>query len=55
MLSLYYAAVNSARVQKETVSKGVISEDFGPVVERRGWGLSDGPELAQGMMDKGYG
>ena len=44
---------NSARVQKETVLQGVISEDFRPEVERRRWGLGDRPELAPGMMDEG--
>jgi hypothetical protein len=43
----------SARVQKETVLQGVISEDFRPSVERRCWGLGDSPELAQRMMDEG--
>ena len=32
--------------------QGVISEDFGPSVERRSWGLGDRPELTQGMMDE---
>src|ERR1039458_9173366 len=31
--------------------QGVIPEDFWPVVEWRGWGLSDGPELSERVMD----
>jgi hypothetical protein len=40
----------SARVQKETILQGVISEDFGPDVERWHWGLSDSPELSEGVL-----
>lgn len=42
----------SARVQKETASQGVFSEDFRPDVE--GWrrGLGDGPELSERVMDQ---
>src|ERR1035438_8223964 len=32
--------------------QGVIPEDFWPVVEWRGWGLSDGPELSERVMDE---
>ena len=42
----------SVRVQKETGLKGVFSEDFGPVVERRRWGLGDCPELSERVMDE---
>jgi hypothetical protein len=41
-----------ARVQKETILQGIISEDFGPSVEGRCRSLGDRPELAQGMMDE---
>jgi hypothetical protein len=41
----------SARVQKETVLQGVISEDFRPVIERRQWWLGDRPELSEGVVD----
>src|ERR1700689_4394920 len=47
--------VISARVQKGTDLEGVFSEDFGPVVEGRAWGLSDRPELSEGVMDEGDG
>ena len=43
----------SARVQKETDSERVFSEDFGPGVEGWYWRLSDGPELVPGVMDEG--
>ena len=32
--------------------EGVISEDFGPVIEWRGWGLSYGPELSERVVDE---
>lgn len=31
----------------------VFSEYFGPVVEGRAWGLSDGPELSERVMNQG--
>ncbi len=43
------------RSQKETRLEGIITEDFGPGVERRGWGLRDGPELSERVMDEGDG
>jgi hypothetical protein len=36
-------------------SEGVKSEDFGPEVERRGRGLSEGAELSEGVVDEGEG
>src|ERR1019366_8897376 len=45
----------SARVQKETVLQGVVSEDFRPDVEWMcGW-LRDGPELSERVVDEGDG
>ena len=35
--------------------QGVISEDFGPAVEGRAWGLRDRPELSERVMDEGDG
>jgi hypothetical protein len=36
-------------------SEGVKSEDFGPEVERRGRGLSEGPERSERVVDQGEG
>ncbi len=42
-----------ARVQKETVSKRVVSEDFRPGIEGWFWGFCDRPELSERMIDEG--
>ena len=42
----------SARVQKETDSERVFSEDFRPSVERWFWRLGDHPEVSVRVMDE---
>jgi hypothetical protein len=46
LLSAGVQKENTAGVQKEKILERVISQDFGPVVERWAWGLCDCPELA---------
>ena len=42
----------SVRVQKETGLERVFSEDFGPDVKRRSWGLGDRPEVSERVVDQ---
>ena len=42
----------SVRVQKGTRLERVFSEDLGPAVERRRWGLGDRPELLERVVDQ---
>ena len=45
----------SAGVQNETGSEGELSEDIGPPVFGVFWVLRHDPELAEGMVNDGYG
>ena len=41
--------------KRRQISEGVFSEDFGPGVAGRAWGLEDHPELSERVMNQGDG